>query len=81
MSSPTDYTLVLHFKYPNTVWTLNDNDYSQLEWLCDAPKPTKEELDALWPEVQTKINNRPNLKAQALEKLGLTADEIDALFG
>ncbi len=81
MSQPTDYTLVLHFEYPGTVWTLNDNDYEQLQWLCDDPKPSQADLDAKWPAVQTKIANRKQLKIEALAKLGLTADEIDALFG
>ncbi len=31
---------------------LGGNDYQQLNWLEDSPKPTEAELEALWPDVQ-----------------------------
>lgn len=46
-----DYGLILATKYPGTIWAVNGNTYDGIEWLCDAPKPTEAELDALWPEV------------------------------
>lgn len=47
----TDYTAVLNANYPGSEWTLNNNDYSTLQWLSDTPKPTQAELDAAWPQV------------------------------
>jgi len=51
----TDYATVLQAKYQGSEWTINDNDYAQLTWLSDTPKPTKSELDAAWPQVQYEI--------------------------
>lgn len=48
----TDYAAVLSAKYAGTQWTLNNNDYSTLQWLSNSPKPTQAELDAQWPNVQ-----------------------------
>lgn len=47
----TDYTAVLMANYPGSEWTLDNNDYSTLQWLSDTPKPTQKELDAAWPQV------------------------------
>jgi hypothetical protein len=47
-----DIALILSDKYPNTVWTLDGDDYEGLEWLDDSPKPTKKALENAWPEVQ-----------------------------
>jgi hypothetical protein len=47
----TDYAAVLAANYPGAQWSLNDNDYSTLEWYDDTPKPTQDELDAAWPTV------------------------------
>jgi len=47
-----DIALILTDKYPNTVWTLDGDDYEGLEWLSESPKPTKKALEKAWPEVQ-----------------------------
>jgi hypothetical protein len=47
-----DIANILTDKYPDTVWSLNGDDYEGLTWLDDSPKPTKKALEALWPEVQ-----------------------------
>lgn len=47
-----DYTKILNLYYPNSSWSLNGSDYSGLTWYSDTPKPTQEELDALWPATQ-----------------------------
>jgi len=46
-----DYTAILTANYPTAQWTLNGNTYDGLTWLDDTPKPTQEELDAAWPQV------------------------------
>jgi len=47
----TDYAAVLTANYPGAQWSLDNNDYSTLEWFDDTPKPTQAELDAAWPQV------------------------------
>lgn len=83
-----DYAQILTRKYAGSEWTLNGDKYSGLTWLSDTPKPTKAELEALWPEVQAEIaaeaQARIDAKASAIEKLqalGLTVDEVKVAFG
>lgn len=80
-----DYSAILHRRYTGKQWILNGDDYDGLTWLAKTKKPSQEELDQLWPEVQQEIANekqaRENARNSALAKLGLTADEISALFG
>lgn len=80
-----DYAEILIRKFPGQEWVLRGE---QLEWLSDTPKPTKAELDALWPEVEAKIAAEAqaiiDAKASAiakLEALGLTLDEVKVAFG
>jgi hypothetical protein len=47
-----DIVLVLSTKFPGTEWSLSGNDYDELVWYSDSPKPTLAELEALWPEAQ-----------------------------
>ena len=47
----TNYAAVLTQNYPTALWELSDNDYANLIWKCDEPKPTQAELDAQWPAV------------------------------
>jgi len=47
----TDYAAVLEVRYPGTIWTLDGTAYEGLTWLDDSPKPTQEELEAAWPQV------------------------------
>jgi len=47
-----DITLILSRKYPEAEWTMVGEEYSGLDWLDSSPKPSQEELEYLWPEVQ-----------------------------
>lgn len=49
-----DYTLILSRKYQGASWSLNGEDYDGLVWTGEG-KPSQEELDALWPEVQHEV--------------------------
>jgi hypothetical protein len=53
-----DYSYVLTIKYPNKSWVLFGNEYEGLEWKDSSPKPTKEELDSQWEEVQSIIKKQ-----------------------
>lgn len=82
-----DYPAILIRHYPNTEWTLNGDAYDGLTWLSDTPKPTQDELDALWDETlemletekQAKVDTRESALAK-LAALGLTVDEIKAIL-
>lgn len=50
-----DYSKILINNYPNTSWNLSGDFYDGLIWLSDTPKPTQEELDALWPSTQEEM--------------------------
>jgi hypothetical protein len=79
---------ILSTKYIGSEWTLEGEDYSGLIWLSDSPKPTQEELEDLWPEVQAEVAAKAQAKIDAkasaiakLEALGLTVEEVEVAFG
>ncbi len=80
-----DYVKILQRRYEGKQWWIQENDYATLDWLDDSSKPSKATLDGLWAEVQTEIANETSSKQAArqavLDKLGLTADEAQALLG
>jgi hypothetical protein len=83
-----DIATILSRKFEGAEWSLNAGDYAQLTWLSDTPKPTKAELEALWPTVQEEIAAEKQAKIDAkasaiakLEALGLTVEEIKTVFG
>jgi hypothetical protein len=46
--------LILEQNYPNSLWLLNGENYSDLVWLDTEPKPTKAELESLSDETEYK---------------------------
>ena len=50
-----DISLILSRKFQGAEWTLNGDDYTGLTWLSESAKPTKKELEALWPTVQYEV--------------------------
>ena len=83
-----DIAQILTRKYPGQEWTLNGDVYEGLTWLSDSPKPSEADLVALWPEVEAEIAAEAQAKIDArnsaiakLEALGLTVDEVSAVFG
>ena len=81
-----DISKILTSKYPNSLWTLDGDDYEGLTWLSETPKPTLEELTKAWTKVASEIKTEAEAKVAARESalaklaaLGLTADEIGAL--
>ena len=79
-----DYPAILTRHYQGAEWTLNGDEYTGLTWLSDTPKPTQEELDALWePTLQLMAQEKADKEAarQALlDRLGITADEARMLL-
>ena len=80
-----DYALILSRRYAGKEWTLNGDEYTGLTWLSDSAKPTKATLDGLWAEVQAEIAAEAATKAQqkqaVLDRLGLSAAEVQLLLG
>ena len=83
-----DIPAILYRKFPGSEWTLYGDDYTRLTWLSDSPKPSQEDLEALWPTVQEEIAAEAQAKVDArasaiakLQELGLTVDEVKAAFG
>ena len=81
-----DYVAILNRKYKDAEWTLNGDDYEGLIWVSKTSKPTKDQLDSLWAEVQAEIKADVQAKQDAktaaqakLAALGLTTDDLKAL--
>lgn len=81
-----DYAIILATKYKDSEWTLDGDSYKGLTWLSDTPKPSKEELENLWSEVEVELKAKQQAKIDAkasllakLAALGLTEEEIGAL--
>ena len=59
--SVINYTVVLESEYPDCNWSIDNNDYSTIQWDLSnlKPKPTKEELDSKWEFVlnETRLQN------------------------
>ena len=47
-----DIPMILTKRYEGSEWTLKGDNYSGLTWLSDTPKPTAEELQAEWAQVE-----------------------------
>lgn len=81
----TNYALILTKKYPNSVWELSDNNYENIVWKSDDEKPTKKELDNLVSIVKKELETEKELELKArqtiLDRLGITADELQKLLG
>ena len=51
-----DIPMILSKRYEGAQWTLSGDNYSGLTWLSeDITKPTAEELQAEWPQVQFEV--------------------------
>ena len=46
-----DYAAVLTVIRPDSLWTLDGDEYAGLTWLSNDPKPTKKTLDDAWSQV------------------------------
>ena len=84
ISLELDYAKCLVFLNPTAEWSLNGNDYSSLQWLSEDPKPTEEEIIAIWPEAkaayEAKYAAREANKQAILDRIGLSAEEVKLLL-
>ena len=84
----SNYSIILSRQFRDSEWIMNADDYDQLVWLSDTPKPSRAELDALWEEVKAEIEAEQQARVTARETalgklaaLGLSEAEIKALLG
>ena len=47
-----NYSLILSINYQNDHWSILGNDYETFNWFSETPKPTQNELDALWSSTE-----------------------------
>lgn len=71
-----DYTLILSVNYADSQWSLTNNDYQNLIWYSNTPKPTQEELDALWESTKAQIDFVKN-RQQAYPSI---EEQLDTLY-
>lgn len=71
-----DIAQILTQRYEGSEWTLDGNNYSSLTWLSDTPKPTLEELQLQWEDVEFEIEVE---RVQALRKAAYQ-NESDPIF-
>jgi hypothetical protein len=83
-----DISLILTHNYQGKLWSLIGDSYDGLDWLDESEKPTEEELESQWEEVQAKVvaaqQTKIDAKASAISKLqalGLTVEEVEVAFG
>jgi hypothetical protein len=84
MSEVIDLTKCLKLIRPNSLFTLNGDTYEGLVWQSDDEKPTKKELIDAWPlakaAFEKEIADAIAKKQAVYDKLGLSADEVEALI-
>lgn len=64
----SNYVEILKTYYPNTQWAITENDYSTFQWFETTPKPSQQELDALWVPTQETVAKQ-SCKKQASDLL------------
>ena len=71
-----DIAMILSKRYPEALWSLNGDNYSGLNWLSeDIAKPTAEELQAEWAQVEYEVAYA-KVEADRQVAYRLTADPI-----
>ena len=80
----TDYAYVLTKKYRNSVWELSGDEYENIIWKSDDTKPTKKQLDDLYPIVKAEEAKaeeaRDRKRQEVLDRLGITAEELKTIL-
>lgn len=70
-----DYAKILTKHYSGKRWNLDGDDYEGLTWLDSDKKPSKAELDALWPEVQVEVR-RESVEHQRKAAYAIESDPL-----
>jgi hypothetical protein len=75
----------IHRLKPNAQFTFKGEDYSTVEWIeLEGAAPTQAEIDAALAEIKAEEEARiialENKRQDVMSKLGLTDDDLKALF-
>lgn len=73
-----DYVAALMDLVPNALisYTGVDVDYDDIDWLDERAQPSREECDAVWPEVDVRLRNGQAQRSRS----AAYASESDPLF-
>ena len=74
-----DYSAILSLNYVGAQWSLNGDSYDGLTWLDSTPKPTQEELDALWGPLLAERARTAYIDLRVAEYPPI-GDQLDALW-
>lgn len=66
---------------PGAKWTLNGDNFDDIEWLCECAKPTKAAVTAEIAKEPEIAAAKIAAKQAILDRLGITADEAALLLG
>jgi hypothetical protein len=53
-----NFALILETNYANKQWSMAGETYDGITWLDESPKPTEEEMAALWQQTQVIVQNK-----------------------
>jgi len=71
---------------PNSEFSFTDDDYGTVKWdVLDGDAPTQSEIDdaikAVKAEEKAQIKTKATERQAILDRLGLTADELQTILG
>jgi hypothetical protein len=79
-----DLSACISYLKPGAQWTMDDEDIATLKFLSEDVAPTLAECEAVWPEVEAKLqeiaDSRQKARDAVLAKIGLTEDEAALLL-
>lgn len=61
-----DIVAILSRNYAGAKWSLDGDKYEGLDWFDDSQKPSKADLEAAWPAVQSAIQIEQVQRARAI---------------
>jgi len=74
-----DYAAILTRRFPGAQWSLDGSSYAGLTWLDDSPRPSRAQLDALWPEVAQELAaGRAERAAEEARRAAARSAELEA---
>ena len=74
-----DYSKILSKNYVGKCWCLSGNKYEDLQWFDKSLKPTKEELDSQWENIDKNIKQNEYKELRAKEYPAI-ADQLDYIY-
>jgi hypothetical protein len=82
-----NYTaLAIHKLKPNSSWRFENYDYSTIEWFeLEGTAPTQTEIDTAIEQIKadeiTEAATKAAQRQAILDRIGLTADELQTILG